>query len=51
MEKVRIMDALERSAGNQTSAARILGISRGTLISRLNAFGVVRPRKRDDSAG
>jgi two-component system response regulator AtoC len=46
LEKARILDALERSGGNQTSAARILGISRGTLIARLNAFGVPRPRKR-----
>jgi two-component system, NtrC family, response regulator AtoC len=50
LEKVRIMDALERCAGNQTSAARLLGISRGTLIARLNAFGAPRPRKRDPSA-
>jgi DNA-binding NtrC family response regulator len=50
LEKARITDALERSGGNQTSAARILGISRGTLIARLNAFGVPRPRKRDASA-
>jgi two-component system, NtrC family, response regulator AtoC len=47
LEKARIMDALERCAGNQTSVARMLGISRGTLIARLNAFGVPRPRKRD----
>jgi two-component system, NtrC family, response regulator AtoC len=49
LEKARILEALERSAGNQTSAARVLGISRGTLIARLKAFGVPRPRKRDDS--
>jgi two-component system response regulator AtoC len=47
LERARIMDALDRSAGNQTSAARMLGISRGTLIARLNQFGVARPRKRD----
>jgi two-component system, NtrC family, response regulator AtoC len=49
LKKARILDALDRSAGNQTSAARMLGISRGTLISRLDAFGIARPRKRDDA--
>jgi DNA-binding NtrC family response regulator len=47
-EKQRILEALERTAGSQTRAARLLGISRGTLISRLNKHGVARPRKRDD---
>jgi two-component system, NtrC family, response regulator AtoC len=46
LERSRIVEALERSGGNQTRAARILGISRGTLIARLDAFGVTRPRKR-----
>ena len=50
LEKARILDALERSAGNQTRAARLLGISRGTLIARLDAFGVPRPRKPVDGA-
>jgi two-component system, NtrC family, response regulator AtoC len=49
LERTRILDALERSGGNQTRAARALGISRGTLIARLNEFGVPRPRKRDES--
>jgi two-component system response regulator AtoC len=47
-ERVRILDALERSAGNQTRAARLLGMSRGTLIARLDELGLPRPRKRDD---
>ena len=50
LEKTRIVEALERSAGNQTRAARLLGISRGTLISRLDAFGLTRPRKRGDAS-
>jgi len=41
----RIVDALEHCAGNQTKAARLLGISRGTLIARIEAFGLPRPRK------
>ncbi|HYH99387.1 sigma 54-interacting transcriptional regulator [Hyalangium sp.] len=45
LEKQRILDALERCAGNQSRAAKMLGISRGTLLSRLDAFGIARPRK------
>ncbi|HMC95446.1 MAG TPA: sigma 54-interacting transcriptional regulator [Polyangia bacterium] len=51
LEKARILDALERFAGNQTSAARMLGISRGTLIARLNDFAIPRPRRREDLPG
>jgi DNA-binding NtrC family response regulator len=45
IEKQRILDALEQCAGNQSRAARLLGISRGKLISRLDAYGIPRPRK------
>jgi len=45
LEKQRILDALERCAGNQSRAAKMLGISRGTLLARLDAFGIPRPRK------
>jgi two-component system response regulator AtoC len=51
LEKARILDALEQAAGNQTRAARLLGIARGTLIARLEAFGVPRPRKPADGGG
>jgi transcriptional regulator with PAS, ATPase and Fis domain len=44
-EKQRIIDALEQCAGNQTRAAEMLGISRRTLLHRLDAFGLPRPRK------
>jgi DNA-binding NtrC family response regulator len=45
LERRRILDALERSAGHQGRAAEILGISRRTLLSRLDAHGLPRPRK------
>ncbi len=44
-ERQKILDALEKCAGNQTRAARMLGISRNTLLARLDAYGVARPRK------
>jgi transcriptional regulator with PAS, ATPase and Fis domain len=46
LERRRILDALDACAGNQTRAARMLGISRNTLAARLGQFGVARPRKR-----
>jgi two-component system, NtrC family, response regulator AtoC len=45
VERQRILDALERCAWNQTKAAQMLGIARGTLVSRLDQYGIARPRK------
>jgi two-component system, NtrC family, response regulator AtoC len=45
-ERERILFALERAAGNQKEAARLLGISRRTLITRIEQHGLPRPRKK-----
>ena len=47
-ERQRIIEALESCAGNQSRAARLLGISRATLVARLDVYGLPRPRKRLD---
>ncbi len=44
-QRQRIVEALERFAGNQTKVARHLGISRTTLSARLDDYGIPRPRK------
>jgi transcriptional regulator with GAF, ATPase, and Fis domain len=49
-ERQRILDALERCGGNQTQAAKLLGIARRTLIDRLDAYDLPRPRKGRGSA-
>ena len=44
LERRRIVEALDACGGNQTRAAQQLGISRGTLLSRLKLYGITRPR-------
>ena len=44
-ERQRIIGALEQCAGNQTRVAKLLGISRNTLLARLDAYNIPRPRK------
>ena len=44
LERQAIIDALNRCGGNQTKAANLLGISRGTLVARVALYGLPRPR-------
>ena len=44
-EKHRIIEALAECGGNQTRAARMLGISRRTLSNKLNQYDLPRPLK------
>ena len=44
-ERQRILSALEQCAGNQTRAAKLLGVSRRTLINRLERLNMPRPKK------
>jgi DNA-binding NtrC family response regulator len=44
-ERERILAALDRTAGNQTEAAKLLGVTRRMLAYRLDKLGVRRPRK------
>ena len=45
LERDRILEAIEAHGGNQTRAAKQLGISRKTLMRRLDDYGIPRPRK------
>ena len=44
-ERRRVLAALEQCAGNQTRAAKALGVSRRTLINRLERMNLPRPKK------
>lgn len=45
-ERDKIIAALDEFAGNQTRAAAKLGISRRTLVTRLEEYRIPRPRKK-----
>jgi two-component system response regulator AtoC len=44
VEEKAIRDALAKTNGNQSAAARLLGIGRHALIKRIEAYGIGRPR-------
>ncbi|XYH95013.1 helix-turn-helix domain-containing protein [Sorangium sp. So ce1128] len=44
-ERQRIVEALEKCVGNQAYAAKLLGISRRTLVSRIKEYDLPRPQK------
>lgn len=45
-EREQIVAALASCGGNQSAAAKLLGISRGTLVNRIRRYGLARPRSR-----
>src|SRR6185295_14638114 len=45
IERQRILATLEACGGNQSEAARRLGMSRSTLATRLDRYGRPRPRR------
>ena len=44
-ERQRIIQALAACAGNQSRAAKMLGIPRRTFVAKLDAYRVPRPKK------
>jgi transcriptional regulator with GAF, ATPase, and Fis domain len=46
-EREMIVQALTKCAGNQTLAAKLLGVSRRTLVAKLALHGIPRPRRQD----
>jgi transcriptional regulator with GAF, ATPase, and Fis domain len=45
LERKRIVDALEKTGGNQSKTAALLRMSRRALVRRLEEYGLPRPRK------
>jgi len=44
-ERSRIVEALAACAGNQSRAAKLLGIPRRTFVTKLEAYNIPRPQK------
>jgi DNA-binding NtrC family response regulator len=48
-EKSRILEVLTQCGGNQTRAAKLLGMARQTLIRRIAEYGIPRPKREQTS--
>ena len=46
IERKRIVEALAATRGNQSQAARDLGVSRAVLLNRMKVFGLLPGRNR-----
>ena len=46
LERKHIIQVLAQCGGNQSRAAKVLGISRSTLVDRLDRYELTRPRKK-----
>jgi two-component system, NtrC family, response regulator AtoC len=46
LERQKIIEALAACAGNQSRAAKLLGMPRRTFISKLDLHGIPRPQKK-----
>ena len=49
-DKQRILDALAACAGNQSRAAKLLGMPRRTFVARLDRYNIARPKKTSTKA-
>jgi two-component system, NtrC family, response regulator HydG len=49
LERELIVRALERAAGNKSAAARLLGLTRRTLYSRMERHGLRKPGEGEES--
>jgi DNA-binding NtrC family response regulator len=49
LERELILQALERAGGNKSQAARLLGLTRRTLYSRMEKHGLRKPGEGDDA--
>ncbi len=45
-DRARVIGALDHCVWNQTRAAKLLGMSRSTLVTRIAEYGLPRPRKQ-----
>jgi DNA-binding NtrC family response regulator len=50
LEKDLIVKALEQAGGNKSQAARLLGLTRRTLYSRMEKHGLREPGEADDAS-